>query len=585
MKKLLLVNPVYNRFDTSNNEYNTMFSIGLAILQRKFRDHHFECDILDLNYFKKEFLECTEYSTVIKNFFDLEKYSYVGFTSFSNNFINSLLMAIEIKKINPNIVIFFGGAHVSSCPEEVLNQFNCIDFICLGEGENVVPYLVDYFKNDISIKNVPNIAYIENGIVKFSKTIPIIEEKELPSIPTNFELIGVNTVDIIKNSVSIEGGRGCPFNCVFCSTNNFWQRKNRMKTIDNLMKEIHNLNEFAGTTFFKITHDLFTLKKDLLLQFTNEMKKNNYYWNCSARIDTVDESILDEMYSSGCKDIFFGIETGDPKIQKLINKNINLKKIDTIFNYCNEKNYMITASFIIGFPFESKENLDNTLNIIFKYYKYNNIKFRTGILTPEIGTRIYLENLENIVFDRYYVETNYDFVGISKEVEIKLIENYPALFSHFYYIKNNQFTIHSLRFIEKVIRFLSINYYKTFSLIIKENKSILIAIENIIQCNLNQLNSKDYDNLVLKFEDLLSIYVVKNKSMSDLFRYEKKIKELKVKALKNGSSSGMIEVSKDYLSIDLNNIENIDEKKITYNISVFKENNKFKSLNIKVSKG
>lgn len=585
MKKVLLVNPIYNRFDINNQENNTMYSIGLTILQHKFKENNLDCDILDLNFFKNQFLNCTNYSQIIDSFFDLNKYSYIGFTSFSNNFINALLMALEIKKINPNITIFFGGSHVTSCAEDILNQFSGIDFICLGEGENVVPYLVSLFNNEISLEDVPNIAYISNGVINFTKKLPLLQEHELPTLPTDFKLINVNTLGLISKSVSIEGGRGCPFNCVFCSTNNFWQRKNRMKTISNLMEEINSINKVAGTTSFHITHDLFTLKQDILSEFIDEMKKTNYSWTCSARIDTVNKSILDEMYKSGCKDIFFGIETGDQSIQGIINKNLNLERLDSIFTYCNEKGYVITVSFILGFPFENKDNLDNTLNIIFKYYKYSNIKFRTGILTPEIGTTIYLQNIDSIIFDKYYVETNYDYVGVDKKAELELIEKLPTLFSHFYYIENNNFTIHSLRFIEKVIRFLAINYYKTFTLIINKNNSIISSIESIIQCKLSKFTAGDYENLVIEFENLLELYTSKNKDLSDLFNYEKQLKKLKLDALKLGYSKAKLIVHKDYLNIDLNKIENVDSKDIVYNIEISKEQNKFKRLNIKITKG
>lgn len=583
MKKVLLVNPIYNRFDIDNK--NKRFSIGLTILQKEFRENKFECDILDLNFFKEEFLSCTSYSQIIEYFFDLNKYSYIGFTSFSNNFINALLMSIEIKKINPNIKIFFGGAHVTSCAEDILNNFDCIDFICLGEGEKVIPYLVDFFNNNILMESIPNIAYFNDEQVKFTSTLQILEEHELHPIPVDFEIIGVNTIDLIRESISIEGGRGCPFNCVFCSTNNFWQRKNRMKTITNLIEEINDINRVAKTNFFHIIHDLFTLKRDKLQHFTSEMKKNNYAWTCSARIDTINQSLLDEMYESGCKDIFFGIETGDPEIQKVLNKNLNLKSLESIFKHCNEKGYMITVSFIIGFPFENKQNLDNTLDIIFKYHKYNNIKFATGILTPEIGTNIYLQNINKIIFDKYYVETNYDFVGIDKDKELQLIEKFPSLFSHFYYIKNENFTIHGLRFIEKVIRFLAINYYKTFTLISYiNNNSIISSIENIVQCELSKFTHEDYKNIVPEFETLLESYTSKFESLSDLFNYENQIKDIKLEALKYGYSKATLIVNKDYLDIDLNEIDNIEKKEIVYDIEISRDENKFKKLNIKISK-
>ena len=125
------------------------------------------------------------------------------------------------------------------------------------------------------------------------------------------------------DQIDIEGGRGCPFSCVFCSTKTFWKSNFRLKENMILIREIGELKNKYDIRRFNIVHDLFTANKSKIIEFCDLVIENqlDIVWGCSARIDTIDEDIAMRLKWSGCDQIYFGIETGSMRMQKLINKN------------------------------------------------------------------------------------------------------------------------------------------------------------------------------------------------------------------------------------------------------------------------
>ena len=100
-----------------------------------------------------------------------------------------------------------------------------------------------------------------------------------------------------------------------------------------------------------------------LKQYFNE-KKKKFGWTCSARTDCVSTDMLKVMAASGCKGIFFGIETGSERMQKIIKKNLDLADAEKKVMYSVSQGINSVVSYMAGFPDESREDLNQTLNSI-----------------------------------------------------------------------------------------------------------------------------------------------------------------------------------------------------------------------------
>src|SRR5262249_2468707 len=101
-------------------------------------------------------------------------------------------------------------------------------------------------------------------------------------------------------TLSVEAGRGCPFQCTFCSTASFFGRKYRLKSPEKLCEELDFLHAEYGLGHFSLTHDLFTVDRRKVIAFCREVAGRGYSWDCSARTDCVDEELLALMSEAGC---------------------------------------------------------------------------------------------------------------------------------------------------------------------------------------------------------------------------------------------------------------------------------------------
>ena len=86
------------------------------------------------------------------------------------------------------------------------------------------------------------------------------------------------------------------------------------------------VRDVYGITTFDLIHDMFTVDRKRVIAFCEAViaTGEEFYWNCSARTDCIDEEMIAIMARAGCRAIFFGIETGSARLQKIVKKNIDL---------------------------------------------------------------------------------------------------------------------------------------------------------------------------------------------------------------------------------------------------------------------
>src|SRR5262249_48402881 len=134
----------------------------------------------------------------------------------------------------------------------------------------------------------------------------------------------------------LEVGRGCPFQCEFCSTAPYWHRRHRVKSPTRILEEIRTVQHLFGTKRVHFTHDLFTTNGTWVKSMCEALigAGSPVGWTCSARTDTVDEYLLSLMKEAGCSAIYFGLESGSERILREIKKNIPLSHSLEIISTC-----------------------------------------------------------------------------------------------------------------------------------------------------------------------------------------------------------------------------------------------------------
>lgn len=279
-----------------------------------------------------------------------------------------LKLAQMIKARWKDIYVVCGGPQSDITSEETMHEIPFVDFICCGEGEKTIcQFFASLLHNEPDL-TIPGLVHrTEGGVCKNPRPKLIEDLDELPI--RDYSLIQhAGKTAQRRERFPVEVGRGCPFGCTFCSTNSFWGRKYRLKSPERIYQEIKVIHERFGITKYSFTHDMFTLNRKKVIETCSLLKTLDFPidWGGSSRVDCLDKELIDVMVDAGMTGLFLGIETGSPRMQKLINKNLNLDNTVEIVRYMKEKNLFVKASFIYGFPEETEEDISLTIDLMAK---------------------------------------------------------------------------------------------------------------------------------------------------------------------------------------------------------------------------
>jgi len=194
-----------------------------------------------------------------------------------------------------------------------------------------------------------------------------------------------------------------------------------------LIKDLHGI----GT--FDLIHDMFTVDRKRVVEFCDALLAfgEEFHWNCSARTDCVDERLIALMAEAGCRGIFFGIETGSARMQRIIQKDLDLRYATRMIR-CADKHQIRTAvSLITGFPDESPDDLRDTVGFLVDSLRFDHAEPQLHILAPLAETPIHTQYRDKLTFD--YILSDMSYQGWRQDpADQMMIREYPDIFPNFY---------------------------------------------------------------------------------------------------------------------------------------------------------
>ncbi len=352
-----------------------------------------------------------------------------------------LRLAKEIKAANPEIITIMGGPQSSATAKQTLMAADYVDFICVGEGEDVV---VPFFKLLLEKKfeqlpTIPALYYRKDGeIIHNSLEVPLCDLNALPYWDDRLYLDKGNELEDKLTSdtyfMPIDAGRGCPYNCTFCSASLIWKRTYRLKSPDRIVEDIKYYNRKFGIRSFWFSHDAFTTNNRLVEAVCDKIleEKLDIKWRCSTRIDCISKELILKMQRAGLTEIELGVETGSERMQKIIKKRLNLSKAEEMINFLLENGINTTLFFMYGFPEETHEDLNQTLELLFSMLDrgvdYANMNFCR--FNP--NTAITEQYMDQLVLDPQIKVLSRQIFGY--EEELNLIKQHRELFPFFYHL-------------------------------------------------------------------------------------------------------------------------------------------------------
>ncbi len=320
----------------------------------------------------------------------------IGVTSYSTPMISR---AIEITKIvknsYPQSFTIWGGVHATLFPVQTLNELD-IDAVCVGEGDYVMLEIANNLKQDSGFEEMKKIngLYLkgENNEVIYTGTRPSIENLDgLPLYPWHLldmeKYVWTNPLTKRKGII-IVSSRGCPYRCNFCYTYTMYGGTWRGISVESLLKELSHLHNHYGITNVWLADDLpFGGNKNGMRKFCEQIKDTGIEtWNLNYRTNLVDRTLLETMNNAGCEEIYFGIESGSPRMLNIMDKkNLTVENITNAFDLCYEIGIRTYAGFIIGFPGETADDLNNTVSLA---RRIPATMYRAANYVPYAGTKM-----------------------------------------------------------------------------------------------------------------------------------------------------------------------------------------------------
>jgi radical SAM superfamily enzyme YgiQ (UPF0313 family) len=292
----------------------------------------------------------------------------------------------KFKARYPHKKTILGGTGPSSNSHGILNKCDFIDFIIEGEGETALPMLIDHIENpQNAVSSIPNLVFRDgNRIIRNKRRREVITHHK----PTDYSLLGKNEYDDPSCIVTV---RGCPYDCGFCYNKHMWGCSVQQRTMQQVFTDIDSIISYFKINYISIADDLFFTYKKRYSEFFKIYHNRHYsfeYQVMGARIDSIDEDVLKHLSRSNCISIWYGIESASDRILQRINKKIRIS--DAVDALKTTKKYIpeVVASFIVGFPFETADEFNETLRLASRLNDAG-IHVIVNFLRPQNETAIY----------------------------------------------------------------------------------------------------------------------------------------------------------------------------------------------------
>ena len=349
--------------DQRHEPNNGLLSIGSTLLKKGFDVQYLDLNAIEINNFKKKrkYLTQEQIKSIVE-----KKVNHVDFiliSALTPTINNALNISKILKEMNADFKIIIGGILPTLKPNYCLDQSNDFDALVIGEGELIVPKIIE--------------AYLTNNFSELDREIGIIYKKHKHSnyiykkgqnvIPDlnciedpAFELLEEESKPFVYR---IFTARGCSSACAFCAPSYVAGHKVRNISPKKVLNQINKIkNKFNADCY--VLGDLTFLDNQehgrKILELIKENEVNLPFW-CQTRFDRINENNIKLLAEAGCSQIAIGIESYNDSILNMINKGIHVNEMVRKLLLIKEYGIEVQAYFIVGLPNETKENIERTI--------------------------------------------------------------------------------------------------------------------------------------------------------------------------------------------------------------------------------
>ena len=316
----------------------------------------------------------------------------------------------RVRELNPKVTTVLGGALVSSLPDPLMQGLKA-DYAILREGEATLLDLLDHLEQGGTAegaRGIPGLGLRSNGSLYFTPERPQINDLDVLPIPDLFLYPGVQK-DPVVPELGITTARGCYGRCSFCFLN---MRKLTYKSPERFELEVADLVAKHKIKYFFVNDLTFTSNIDRTYRICDVLREHGITWSCSTRVERVKPELLRYMHDSGCRDIWYGVESLDQTVLNLANKMTKVDEIEHAVSETMKAGIKVMANLMVGLPGESEESLRKMMDFCRRNEVIpSSIKY----LTPFPGTKIY-----DMAVERGFIK---DHIAYLEELAVRKVND------------------------------------------------------------------------------------------------------------------------------------------------------------------
>ena len=277
---------------------------------------------------------------------ELEKRPFAAGISTTHSFSPALPRAAAelVKKISPGTHLIVGGPgaewHPELRPEGAWTVF--------GPGEESLPALLAALKEGRDPGSIPGVARPGAAAPEVPAAPPPIAAQPLPDW---------GLYPSVPAGVAVQGSRGCPRACGFCSYSAPYEARSAAA----VLAEIRNNSERYGIRRFRFTDSDLACDPARALELCRGLEGGGFSWTCFARADTLlRPGLAAAMRRAGCLWVFIGAESGSDGLLRAMDKGCGVRELRAGVAAARAAGLGVHGNFVVGYPGETRATLAET---------------------------------------------------------------------------------------------------------------------------------------------------------------------------------------------------------------------------------
>lgn len=360
----------------------------------------------------------------------------VGISATTSAFLDGVDLAARIKTVHPDTKTVCGGVHVSAMGAGLLDQFEPIDYLIMGEGEAAMAELASGGNPEAILglchrEQGKGVANPPRPPIQDLDDLPFPAYEKLDGFPKRYHLPLFSY--ILTPGATMVTSRGCPYQCSFCDRSVF-KRGYRYNSARYIYEHMRYLRKRFGVRHLNIYDDLFTAHRERITELCRLLVSRplGMQFNCAVRAGHCDDELLEMLKSAGFLQLSIGIETGVPELMETHKPGVRLAEIQDTVKRIQKKGLRAKGLFMMGLPGETVETIQQTSDFALSLGldDMNMSKF-----TPFYGAPVWASIFEQGSFDYDWRKMNcLNFVFVPKGIDSKdiLDELYNRHVKRFY---------------------------------------------------------------------------------------------------------------------------------------------------------